>query len=347
MTSWDYQLGFIADNRNNVERQRYFHFHKRNVLKREAVIKNYLENACISCAERKKLLYLAAVYLTLKLTCNVIGRAYNYIYAKLLQCLNVFGVVYLCYGLFYLIEPFCKLAGNKVILVTSCHGNNAVSIGNSRLFNHVYTGVKNDVKRALEVEEINKLLNEVPLKRLPEDLVRCRVWANLMFQLRGMPFVDLAFLHKSDLKGNTLSYRRHKTGGQMIVDIPPTAMELIRQYQNTDCNSPYLFPILSGTKTGEELYIEYQQALRIMNYNLGRLARRCGVITKVSSYTTRHTWATLAKYCNFSEQLICEAFGHSSVKVTETYLKNFKYEEIKKANDAIILYVSKNGKKRA
>ena len=132
----------------------------------------------------------------------------------------------------------------------------------------------------------------------------------------------------------------------MIVDIPPTAMELIRQYQNTDCNSPYLFPILSGTKTGEELYIEYQQALRIMNYNLGRLARRCGVITKVSSYTTRHTWATLAKYCNFSEQLICEAFGHSSVKVTETYLKNFKYEEIKKANDAIILYVSKNGKKR-
>ncbi len=137
------------------------------------------------------------------------------------------------------------------------------------------------------------------------------------------------------------------TGGQMIVDIPPTAMELIRQYQNTDCNSPYLFPILSGTKTGEELYIEYQQALRIMNYNLGRLARRCGVITKVSSYTTRHTWATLAKYCNFSEQLICEAFGHSSVKVTETYLKNFKYEEIKKANDAIILYVSKNGKKRA
>ena len=35
------------------------------------------------------------------------------------------------------------------------------------------------------------------------------------------------------------------------------------------------------------------------------------------------------------------------MKVTETYLKNFKYEEIKKANDAIILYVSKNGKKRA
>ena len=42
---------------------------------------------------------------------------------------------------------------------------------NSRLLHHVYTGVKNDIKRALEVEEINKLLNEVPLKKLPEDLI--------------------------------------------------------------------------------------------------------------------------------------------------------------------------------
>lgn len=161
---------------------------------------------------------------------------------------------------------------------------------NSRLFHHVYTGVKNDIKRALEVEEINKLLNEVPLKKLPEDLIRCRVWANLMFQLRGMPFVDLAHLHKSDLKGNTLSYRRYKTGGQMIVDIPITAMKLINKYQNTNQDSPYLFPILSGTKTGEDLYTEYQQALRTMNYNLGRLAKKCGVATKVSSYTTRHKW---------------------------------------------------------
>lgn len=82
-----------------------------------------------------------------------------------------------------------------------------------------------------------------------------------------------------------------------------------------------------------------------MNYKLSRLAKKCGVTNKVSSYTTRHTWATLAKYCNFSEQLISDAFGHSSVNVTKTYLKNFKNEEINKANDEIISYVSKNGKR--
>ena len=60
----------------------------------------------------------------------------------------------------------------------------------------------------------------------------------------------------------------------MIVDIPITAMKLINKYQNTNQDSPYLFPILSGTKTGEDLYTEYQQALRTMNYNLGRLAKK-------------------------------------------------------------------------
>ncbi len=135
---------------------------------------------------------------------------------------------------------------------------------NSRLFHHVYTGVKNDIKRALEVEEINKLLNEVPLKKLPEDLIRCRVWANLMFQLRGMPFVDLAHLHKSDLKGNTLSYRRYKTGGQMIVDIPITSNEADKQ--------------ISKYQSGLSLPFSHPQ----WNKN------RRGSIYRVSAGTTNH-----------------------------------------------------------
>lgn len=58
------------------------------------------------------------------------------------------------------------------------------------------------------------------------------------------------------------------------------------------------------------------------------------------TYTARHTWATLAKYCHFSEQLICDALGHSSTKVTETYLKSFKNDELNKANKVIIKYIN-------
>lgn len=58
------------------------------------------------------------------------------------------------------------------------------------------------------------------------------------------------------------------------------------------------------------------------------------------TYTARHTWATLAKYCHFSEQLICDALGHSSTKVTETYLKSFKNDELDRANKVIINHIS-------
>lgn len=38
-----------------------------------------------------------------------------------------------------------------------------------------------------------------------------------MFMLRGLPFVDLAYLRKSDLRGNVITYRRRKTGRSLAV----------------------------------------------------------------------------------------------------------------------------------
>ena len=106
------------------------------------------------------------------------------------------------------------------------------------------------------------------------------------------------------------------------------------------CDGHYLLPILSGNRKSEEEYAEYQHALRKLNYDLKQLAVYCGIKLNVSSYTSRHTWATLAKYCHFSEQLICDALGHSSTKVTETYLKSFKNDELDRANKVIINHIS-------
>lgn len=224
--------------------------------------------------------------------------------------------------------------------------NKAVDEGlapeSSRLFRHVYTGVKVNIKRALEARDMNRLLNSVPLRPLSHSLAKSRTWVTLMFLFRGMPFVDLAHLHKNDLQDSFITYRRHKTGNQLTVKIPPAAMKLIEQYRNNDPDSPYLFPILSGSKSGEEAYMEYQHALRQLNHDLKRLALCCGITPHISSYTFRHTWATLAKYCHFSQQLISEALGHSSVKVTETYLKSFRNEELNKANEVIINHITKH-----
>ena len=63
------------------------------------------------------------------------------------------------------------------------------------------------------------------------------------------------------------------------------------------------------------------------------------------TYTARHTWATTAYQKKCATGVICNALGHSSIKVTETYLKAFEQKEIDRTNRMIISYVKQEAEK--
>ena len=210
-------------------------------------------------------------------------------------------------------------------------------------FRYVYTGTRADKKRALEKEDMERLMKDIPkqLHSGNRELQRARGFFILMFLLRGMPFVDLAYLKKHDIDGNVLTYRRRKTGRMLTVTLLPEAVKLIKQHMNTDPASPYLFSLISSKEGTEEAYKEYQLALRNFNYQLMILKQVLGLTTDLSSYTARHTWATMAYYCEVHPGVISEAMGHSSITVTETYLKPFKNKKIDEANVAVISSLKK------
>ena len=64
------------------------------------------------------------------------------------------------------------------------------------------------------------------------------------------------------------------------------------------------------------------------------------------TYAARHTWATLAFYSGIPIGIISKALGHSSIKVTETYLKPFENEKVDAANDELIMSVVKRSKEK-
>lgn len=222
----------------------------------------------------------------------------------------------------------------------------------SKLFDDVYTKVESQTKRALEAEQMNTLL-QADMEELPKG-VRCALaYFLLMFLFRGMPFIDLAYLRKQDVKGKCIVYSRHKTGRQMVVRIPKEAEELLEEFRNKNTGSIYLFPILDGeseeeeqdrkngkVKKDKELYMDYLRVLRNFNLKLGKIAALLLPGVKLSSYTARHTWATLAFHSGVSIGIICKALGHSSIKVTETYLKPFENEKVDAANDELIISVT-------
>ncbi len=106
--------------------------------------------------------------------------------------------------------------------------------------------------------------------------------------------------------------------------------------KGTDPASPYLFSLIASKEGTEEAYREYQLALRYFNSQLVILKGVLGLTADLSSYTARHTWATMAYYSEVHPGIISEAMGHSSITVTETYLKPFKNKKIDEANATVL-----------
>ena len=121
-----------------------------------------------------------------------------------------------------------------------------------RLFEHVYTGTRADRKKALEASDISSLVRETErsLQRgtLPNTQQRTRIFFVLMFMLRGIPFVDLAYLHKRDLQGNVLSYRRRKTGRALTVSLTPKPCRWSGWWRTGIPTHPICFPSCRARK---------------------------------------------------------------------------------------------------
>lgn len=210
------------------------------------------------------------------------------------------------------------------------------------IFNKVYVGVEADRENALEADDMALLIDIAHRgtdKLTTAELRSLRKFV-LMFYLRGLPFVDLVFLKKSELRGNLLTYRRRKTGSYMVVEVLEDAAQLISCLRCNDPTSPYLFPIIHHLDGTEEAYKDYRFAIRNFNKRLVHISQKLELHHKLSSYTARHTWATMAYYCEVSPGIISQAMGHSSIKITETYLKPFQNRIIHQANKQVINFVT-------
>lgn len=200
------------------------------------------------------------------------------------------------------------------------------------LFSHIsYESVPTG-KRAISAEAVSRIhaadLSEVP------RLERCRDLFMLSLYLQGMPFVDLAHLRKSNLQGNSLVYQRQKTGGMVRVSIIGPVMAIIEKYAAETSGSPYLLPLI--TLSGADGHRQYQSALRRHNRQLKDLAEYLGLSEILTSYVTRHTWATIAYHGGIDVGVVSQGMGHHTEKITRIYLSSFGQDRLKEANLVVL-----------
>lgn len=196
-------------------------------------------------------------------------------------------------------------------------------------FRKVYTGIAKTTKRSVTLEvmkEIRHFETTEPNVRFARDMFL------FSFYTRGMSFVDMSYLKKTDLKDGMLHYARKKTGQEIDIEWTDELQEITDR--NPSCTDVYLLPIIRKTNGKERNQKRYMQNL--VNENLKVISKALKLKEPLTMYVARHTWASLARDNGIPLKTISLAMGHESEKTTQIYLKNLDVNAVDRANREII-----------
>ena len=198
-------------------------------------------------------------------------------------------------------------------------------------FRNVYTGIDRTRKRAVNEKTVASLyrldLRKSPRMALARDLFL------FSYFTRGMAFVDMAYLRKSDISDGMIRYTRRKTGQQLSIRLEPCIRTIIERYRRNE--SPYVFPIIKSDDDARA-YIQYRTAINSHNNMLRRLSKLLPDCCSLTSYTSRHSWATAARDHNIPISVISAGLGHTTERTTQIYLTALENSVIDAANSGIL-----------
>lgn len=202
-------------------------------------------------------------------------------------------------------------------------------------FRHVYTGIEKTRKRAISFDAVKQIkqldFQDSPSRDMAKDAFM------LSFYLRGISFVDLAHLKKSDLQDGYLHYNRSKTHQRITVKWEPQMQALVDKYKQLTDNSPYLFPFLQGDGTQQKSeHTLYHNIESRITYHLKSIGQMIGVQGNLTLYVARHSWATAARDHHTPISVISEALGHDSETTTQIYLRSIQTSEVDKLNAELL-----------
>lgn len=195
-------------------------------------------------------------------------------------------------------------------------------------FANAQTRPAKTLKRALSRNDM-RALADLQLESEPE-LEFARDLYLFSFYAQGMAFVDVVLLKKVNIYNGVLTYSRHKSKQLIRVAITPQLQSLIDKYKT---ENEYVFPIITDDYSSG--YKQYRLALGRINRHLKKIAVMVNIKVPLTTYTARHTWATLARDCGAPVSVISAGLGHTSEEMTRIYLKEFDVSLLDEINSKV------------
>jgi integrase/recombinase XerD len=192
-------------------------------------------------------------------------------------------------------------------------------------------------KRAINKDDINKIKKA----RYPEN---SSLWhtKNLFlfsFYCRGMNWIDMAHLRLKNIVNGRIEYIRIKTkrksGKAFSIKINGQIKDILDWYCKGKESKDYIFPIIFRKENPELARKDIKNGLKSFNKYLKKIAEKCKIQGDITSYVSRHSWATIAKKIGVDIAVISDGLGHADMHVTQIYLDSIDNEDIDKANELV------------
>jgi integrase/recombinase XerD len=193
-------------------------------------------------------------------------------------------------------------------------------------------------KLALTLFQINKVL-KFPLVTDTEK--RCRDLWFFSYLCNGANFNDLLKLKYKNIAGGEIHFYRQKTirttdnQKEITATLLPEMDQIIQRWGNPDHKSDtYIFPFLTKDMDPVTEKRTVQNVIRLCNKKMKEISEALNYDV-ISTYTARHSYATVLKRSGANIAFISESLGHSDLRTTENYLASFESDE--RAKNAVLL----------
>lgn len=188
-------------------------------------------------------------------------------------------------------------------------------------------------KMALTLQQIKQVISFTDGNEATE---RYRDLWFFSYLCNGINFGDMLRLKYSSINNGEIVFRRAKTirtskvKKELYAMITPEMQTIIKRWGNKKkVPDNYIFPYLKGGETPAEEDNIIKEVIRRCNKKLKLISSELD-LPHISTYTARHSYATVLKRSGANIAYISESLGHNDLKTTENYLASFEREEREK-----------------
>ncbi len=208
---------------------------------------------------------------------------------------------------------------------------NRINGHGNELFKNVRTANCQTEKKAVSQEVIRRIRG----LQLPDGSSMALARDIFLFSFYGMgiPLIDAVMLKKSQLRNGCITYQRQKTKRQVKIKVEPELEQLLQRLTPKD--SPYLLPVLTSTN-GTEVRREYKCFYQRYMRALRGISIKIGGTHRLTSYTPRHSWASIAYQKGVNINVIARALGHANANITLIYIKEINDPQLENANHIVM-----------